>query len=157
MEWLQDHHWEVWLGVAILLLIGEMVTLDLIMAMLAVGAIAGMTAAILSGSWIVQGIVAAVVAVAMLAVVRPSLARRLQRGADIRMGNDRLIGMRGEVREPIGPLQVGRVAMDGEVWSASADADIPAGATVEVIEIRGATAHVRAVIDPAQTPSNKEI
>jgi membrane protein implicated in regulation of membrane protease activity len=157
MDWLQDHHWEVWLGIAILLLIGEMATLDLVMAMLAIGALAGLLTAMLSDSWVVQGIVAAIVALAMLAVVRPSLARRLHRGEDALLGNDRLIGMRGEVREPIGPLQVGRVAMDGEIWSASADAAIPVGTTVEVVEIRGATAHVRAVNHSAGSPLNKEI
>lgn len=158
MDWLLHHHWEVWLAVAILLMIGEMATLDLIMGMLAVGAVAGMATAMLSGSWVVQGLVAAVVAVAMLAVVRPSLARRLHRGEDVALGNDRLIGMRGVVHEPIGPLHVGRVGVDGEVWTASADADLVVGSRVEVVEIRGATAHVRAVGAPElDSPSEKEI
>lgn len=157
MHWLHDHHWEVWLGVAMLLLIGEMATLDLIMGMLAVGALAGLLTAMLSDSWVVQGVVAAVVALASLALVRPSLARRLHRGEDALLGNDRLIGMRGEVREPIEPMQVGRVAMDGEIWTASADQPLPIGATVEVVEIRGATAHVRAANNSLGSPLNKEI
>jgi membrane protein implicated in regulation of membrane protease activity len=158
MDWLQDHHWEVWLALAILLMIGEMATLDLIMGMLAVGAVAGMATAMISGSWVVQGIVAAVVAVAMLAVVRPSLAHRLHRGEEVALGNDRLIGMRGVVHEPIAPLHVGRVGVDGEVWTASADSDIPVGSKVEVVEIRGATAHVRPVDNPELPhPPHKEI
>ncbi|MCL2541464.1 MAG: NfeD family protein [Nocardioidaceae bacterium] len=143
MHWMSDHHWEVWLGISILLLVGEMCTLDLIMGMLAVGGLAGMLTAMLSGSWVVQGVVAAVVALAMLAVVRPSLARTLHSGPEIATGNARVIGMRGKVVEPVGPMQTGRIAIDGEFWTASADAELPIGLTVEVVEIRGATAHVR--------------
>lgn len=158
MHWLQDHQWEVWLTVAVLLMIAEMATLDLIMGMLAVGALAGMATVVLSDSYTVQGIVAAVVAVAMLGVVRPSLARRLHHGTDIALGNDRVIGLHGVVREPIAPLHVGRIALDGEIWTASADDDIPEGAPVEVLEIRGATAHVRAVQAPgAEFPEYKEL
>ncbi|HJQ04177.1 MAG TPA: NfeD family protein [Nocardioides sp.] len=158
MHWFQDHQWEVWLGVAVLLMIAEMATLDLIMGMLAVGALAGMATVMLSGSYVVQAVVAAIVAIAMLGVVRPSLARRLHHGTEIALGNDRVIGLRGVVREPIAPLHVGRVAVDGEIWTASADVDIPAGTPVEVLEIRGATAHVRAVPGPgAEYPEYKEI
>ena len=158
MDWLQHHHWEVWLAVAILLMIGEMASLDLILGMLSIGALAGMVVAFGGDSWILQGIVAAVVAVAMLAVVRPSLARRLHRGTDVALGNDRLIGMRGVVHEAISPLHVGRVGVDGEVWTASADADLAPGSTVEVVAIQGATAHVRAVANPElEFPMHKEI
>lgn len=158
MDWLQGHQWEVWLCVAILLLIGEMFTLDLFLAMLAAGALAGMLSTMLTGSWVVQGGVALVVAVAMLAVVRPSLVRRLHRGEDLALGNDRLVGLVGRVSEPIRSLQPGRVAVDGEIWTASADADLPVGTTVEVVEIRGATAHVRpaAAHRPGGPPSLEE-
>ncbi|GAB3868054.1 NfeD family protein [Nocardioides maradonensis] len=158
MHWFQDHQWEVWLGVAVLLMIAEMATLDLIMGMLAVGALAGMATVMLSGSYVVQAVVAVIVAVAMLGVVRPSLARRLHHGTEIALGNDRVIGLHGVVREPIAPLHVGRVAVDGEIWTASADDDIPEGTPVEVVEIRGATAHVRAVQAPgAEYPEYKEL
>ncbi|HWU23492.1 MAG TPA: NfeD family protein [Nocardioides sp.] len=158
MHWLQDHQWEVWLVAAVLLMIAEMATLDLIMGMLAVGALAGMATVLLSDSYTVQGIVAAIVAVAMLGVVRPSLAQRLHHGTDIALGNDRVIGLHGVVREPIAPLHVGRIALDGEIWTASADDDIAEGTPVEVLEIRGATAHVRAVQAPgAEFPEYKEL
>lgn len=161
MDWLNDHHWEVWLCLGILLLIGEMATLDLFLAMLAVGAFAGLLTTILSDSWLVQVLVALVVAAAMLAVVRPSLARRLHRGEDLAVGNDRVIGLRGRVSIPIAPLTPGRVAVDGEEWTASADTDLSVGAVVEVVEIRGATAHVRPVLNvspdqPGESPSHKE-
>lgn len=158
MHWFQDHQWEVWLAVAVLLMIAEMATLDLIMGMLAVGALAGLATVMLSDSYVVQAVVAAIVAVAMLGVVRPSLARRLHHGPEIALGNDRVIGLHGVVREAIAPLHVGRVAVDGEIWSASADDDIAEGTPVEVVEIRGATAHVRAVQAPgAEYPEYKEL
>jgi len=159
MHWIGDHHWEVWLAVAILLMIGEVSTLQLVMGMLSVGALAGMLTAMVSDSWVVQGVVAAIVAVAMLAVVRPSLARRLHGGPELALGNARVIGMRGRVQEAIAPTRDGRVVVDGEVWSASADTALPIGSLVEVVEIRGATAHVRPAGDSVADgfPSYKEI
>ncbi len=41
MDWLRDHMTETWLAVAVMLGVAEMFSLDLILIMLAVGAMAG--------------------------------------------------------------------------------------------------------------------
>ena len=47
MEWLRDHAWETWLGLTIVLGVAEMFSLDLILIMLAAGALVSMIAAVL--------------------------------------------------------------------------------------------------------------
>lgn len=47
MEWLNDHAWAAWLGIAAVLGVAEMFSLDLIFLMLAVGALGGMV----TGRW----------------------------------------------------------------------------------------------------------
>ena len=48
MEWLGDHLWAAWLLLAVALGVAEMVSLDLILLMVAVGAFVGALAAISS-------------------------------------------------------------------------------------------------------------
>jgi membrane protein implicated in regulation of membrane protease activity len=147
-EWMQDHQWQTWLGFGITLGVLEMFSLDLIMIMLAGGAFVGMFAALLGLPVGVQIVLAAGSSVAMLALVRPSMVRRLQGGPDLTLGHDKLVGARGVVTEQISSLQTGRVKLGGEVWSAEPydeSLTIAAGEVVEVLEIRGATAFVHPV------------
>jgi membrane protein implicated in regulation of membrane protease activity len=145
MEWFQEHAWETWLGAAILLGLAEMFSLDLILIMLAVGAIAGMLTAALTDEVAVQMLVAAGTSIAMLAVVRPGLAKRFHGGPELQLGHGKLVGKQGLVTEPITAMAPGRIRLAGEIWSAQPydeTLSIEAGETVEVFEIRGATAFV---------------
>jgi membrane protein implicated in regulation of membrane protease activity len=145
MEWFRDHLWETWLSLAVLLGVAEMFSLDLILIMLAVGALAGMALALVGAPFALQALVAAGASIAMLAVVRPSIARRLHGGPELSLGHDKLVGRRGVVTEEITGLQTGRIMLAGEVWSAAPYDEtltIAPGETVEVLQIRGATAYV---------------
>ena len=148
MEWFRDHMWETWLGAAVLLGVAEMFSLDLILIMLAVGALAGMVAAVIGAPVAVQLLAAAATSVAMLAVVRPGLAKRFHGGPELQLGHGKLVGVQGLVTETITALAPGRVRLAGEIWSAQPYDEtltIAAGETVEVFEIRGATAYVHPV------------
>jgi membrane protein implicated in regulation of membrane protease activity len=148
MEWLGAHLWTVWLGVAIVLGVGEMLSLDLIMIMLAAGAVVGMLVALAGADFPIQALAAAGTSLATVALVRPSLIRRLHSGPDLSLGHGKLVGTQGLVTQRITGLEVGRVRLGGEEWSASPYDDslsIEPGETVEVFEIRGATAFVHPV------------
>ena len=148
MEWFQEHAWEAWLGAAILLALAEMFSFDLILIMLAVGALAGVVTAAFDAPVAVQMLVAAGTSIAMLAVVRPGLARRFHGGPELQVGHGKLVGKQGLVTEPITALAPGRIRLAGEIWSAQPydeTLSIEAGETVEVFEIRGATAYVHPV------------
>lgn len=148
MDWLGEHAWAAWLGVAAALGMAELVSLDLVLIMLAVGALAGMVTAAIGAAVVVQVLVAGGAAVAMLALVRPSLVARLHRGPELRLGTTKLVGQRAVVTQQITGLSVGRIRLAGETWSAAPydeHVTIEPGATVEVFEIRGATAYVHPV------------
>jgi len=144
MDWLRDHSWESWLIVALVLAATEMATLDFTLLMMAVGAGAGCLMAALGLNVWVQVLVAAVVAVTMLAFVRPNIVRRLHSGPTVQNGPQALVGQSGLVLERVTGL-TGRVRLRGEVWSARAVDDgvtIEPGAKIGVAEIDGATAVV---------------
>ena len=148
MEWFRDHMWETWLARAIMLGVAEMFSLDLILIMLAVGALAGFVAAALDLPVAVQLLAAAGTSIAMLAGVRPGLAKKFPGGPVLQLGHGKLVGKQGLVTEPITSLAPGRIRLAGEVWSArpyDETLTIEAGETVEVFEIRGATAFVHPV------------
>lgn len=50
-----------------------------------------------------------------------------------------MVGQRGEVLEPLGPGERGRVATHGEIWSATAREPLPRGARVRVAAVDGMT------------------
>ncbi len=148
MDWLGDNMWAAWLGAAALLSIAEMLSLDLVLIMLAVGAIAGMVLALVGAPVAVQVLAAAGVSVAMLGVVRPALAKRLHGGPELNLGHGKLVGQRGVVTEEITENDHGRIKLAGEIWSAAPydeNVTIAPGETVEVLQIKGATAYVHPV------------
>ena len=144
MDGFGDYDWVAWIGLAVVLGIVEVTTLDLVFAMLAAGALAGATTALVTDQVVVQVLVALVVSVAMLAVVRPLALRHLRTPLAIRTGTAALVGERGLVLEPV-DSEGGRIKLKGEVWSARAydpQTSIEAGRHVEIVEIDGATAIV---------------
>ena len=146
--WLRDNMWGGWLGLTVLLGVAEMFSLDLVLAMLAAGALGGLVTSLVTDLVLVQFLVAIVISVGMLAVVRPGLVNRLHHGPELRLGHGKLVGTQGLVTEDISSLNPGRVRLSGEVWSAlpyDESLTIDAGETVEVFDIRGATAYVHPV------------
>ncbi len=148
MDWLGDNLWAAWLGAAAVLGVAEMFSLDLVLIMLAVGAVAGMVTAILGAPFALQVLVAAGASIAMLGVVRPTLAKRLHGGPELTLGHGKLVGQQGVVTEEISSTQHGRIRLAGEIWSAAPYDEtitIAEGETVDVLQIKGATAYVHPV------------
>jgi membrane protein implicated in regulation of membrane protease activity len=148
VEWLGDHLWAAWLVLAVGLGVAEMVSLNLVLIMVAVGALVGALAALASFPVILQVLLAAGSSAAMLSLVRPNLLRRLHTGPDLVTGTSKLVGQKGVVTEELSALHPGRVKLGGEIWSAcpyDETLTIAPGETVEVFAIRGATAYVHPV------------
>jgi membrane protein implicated in regulation of membrane protease activity len=141
---LGDFDWVAWLGLAVVLGIVEVTSLDLVFAMLAVGALGGALTGTVTDDLVVQVLVAIVLSVAMLGVVRPIALRHLRTPHAIRTGVAALIGEKGVVTEQV-DAHDGRIKLRGEVWSARTydpNQVIEAGKHVEVVQIDGATAVV---------------
>ena len=147
MDLIGDHLPAVWLGVAILLGVAELASMGLILLMLAVGALVGILVSLCAG-FAVSAVAAAIASVACLALVRPQLVKRLHAGPELSLGHGKLVGQQGVVTERITGLEAGRIRLSGEIWTAKPYDDtlvIDPGSTVEILEIRGATAYVHPV------------
>lgn len=133
----------LWLLVAAGLCVGEVLTLDLTLLMLAGAALAAGGSALVADSLPVQLGAFAVTALLLLALVRP-LARRHLTVPGLPAGRQRLAGRTAVVVQAV-TEQSGQVRLDGELWRARPYADgLPAaaGSTVVVAQVEGATLYV---------------
>ena len=127
--------------------LAELASLDLVLLMLAVGALAGMVTAGITDVFAIQALAALATSVAMLVFVRPSIVKRLHSGPDLRAGIDALVGKEGFALSSIS-VHGGTMKLGGEIWTAKPYDDsevIQDGAKVQVIEIKGATAYVHEI------------
>ncbi len=144
MDWLSENAWAAWVVAALLLGAVELTTLDLLFLMLAAGAFGGAATAAAGAGVALQVIVAVVVAVGMLAVVRPVALRHLRQLPEARTGVAALIGRQAVVVQRVDGHS-GQVRLGGEIWTARSfdpHLAIEPGRTVEVVQIDGATAVV---------------
>ncbi|MFE6612577.1 NfeD family protein [Amycolatopsis sp. NPDC057786] len=136
----------IWLIAGILLIIAELLSGDLFLLMVGVGALFGAGSAALTGNPFIDVAVFAVASVGMLVLVRPTLKRRFLAGPDIKTNTEALIGARAIVVSTVDG-DTGQVKLAGDVWSARCMTDgepIAPGTSVTVVEISGATAVVSA-------------
>lgn len=126
--------WHIWAIVAVLLIIGEILTSGFALICFAVGSVGGAIAAAASASLEWQlGIFAICTFIAFLAV-RPIL-KKLTSKDEIVTNADALIGRTAKVTECIEVGGTGRVALDGDYWQAVSNetTDIAEGERVEVV------------------------
>lgn len=146
-EWFREYGWQTWTALAILLGVAELFSLDLVLLMLALGAGVGIVTALLGLPFAIQILAALGTSVAMLALVRPNVVKRLHAGPELRLGHDALVGKQGVVVSRV-TGDAGQVRIGGELWSARAYDEtevIEEGARVDVFQIKGATALVHRI------------
>jgi membrane protein implicated in regulation of membrane protease activity len=148
LDVLTQYAWIVWLVLILAFATIEVFTLEMTFLMLALGSVAGLLSGLFGIPWWAQFIIAAVVAVALMLVLRPPLLRALRRGGDPARSNvDALIGAEGTVVQTVGDAG-GQVRLqNGETWTArlspaTEQVDVPVGGRVLVTGIDGATAVV---------------
>ncbi|HET6298018.1 MAG TPA: NfeD family protein [Kribbella sp.] len=142
--------WLLWLTIAAVLGIAELMTATLDLLLLAVAALAAAALGALGLGIGLQLLAFAVTAAAMITLVRPVARRHLTGTPQLRTGVAALIGREAVVLSPVG-RDPGRVRIGGEEWTArSYDPDllIPAGTRVDVFAIEGATA----LVHPREEP-----
>jgi membrane protein implicated in regulation of membrane protease activity len=136
--------WVVWLVLAALLGVGELLTLTFFLGPVALAALAAGIVAMLGAGVAVQAVVFLAASLASLGLLRPVARRHLRTPAALRTGAAALPGAKAVVLERVDDLG-GQVKIGGEVWTARAFFDgqvYEAGARVEVAKIEGATALV---------------
>jgi membrane protein implicated in regulation of membrane protease activity len=136
--------WIVWLIVAAVLGVAELLTTTLAFGIIAVAAV---VAAVIGAFHIglpLQLVAFVVAAGAGLGFVRPIAMRHIKQPPPLRTGVAALVGRSAIVLEEI-TEHSGRVRIGGEEWSSRPYDDslvIPVGTKVDVMQIQGATALV---------------
>lgn len=164
--------WIVWLVLILVFVIIEMLTLDFVFLMIAVGSVGGLVSGLTGAPWWVQLLIAAALSVLLIFFIRPPLLRALKRGGDPAKSNvAALIGMGalvvstvsrtgGQVKLAVGETWTARLAQAADLAAAPSAAvpALPAGSElvpgehVVVVAIEGATA----VVAPAPVSSGAD-
>jgi len=154
MDWIADNPWAVFLAIGVLLAVVEMMSLDLVLLMFAIGS---GCAAIVDGAggplWLSIAVFA-VVSLVLLSLVRPPLVNRLHAGPTLVQGHDANVGRTAVVVEAVDHSD-GRIRLGGEIWSARTPdrtTRFEVDDEVLVVGIDGATAVVTAV-----SPTTSEV
>jgi membrane protein implicated in regulation of membrane protease activity len=134
----------LWIGIALLFAIVEVLTVGLFAAFISVGALAAAVVAFVGDDIVAQSAVFAAVAILGIVVVRRPLLSYLQgrAGPLVLSGAATMIGQTALVVDAIGgPYDRGHVRIAGEDWPALTRDGRPvqAGTPVRVVEIRRAT------------------
>ncbi|MGN6759756.1 MAG: NfeD family protein [Leifsonia sp.] len=140
--------WIVWLVLILVFVIVEMLTLDFVFLMIAIGSVGGLVSGLFGAPWWLQLLIAAALSVILIFFIRPPLLHALKRGGDPAKSNvDRLIGMGGVVVSTVSRT-TGLVKLQvGETWTSrlvdTGDwTELVPGEHVIVVSIEGATAVV---------------
>ncbi|MEU7833925.1 MULTISPECIES: NfeD family protein [unclassified Nonomuraea] len=136
--------WIIWIILAVVLGVAEIFTVTAALGLLGAAALLTAATAAIGLPVPLQLLVFALSSTAGLMVVRPIAMRHIRQPQLQRFGVEALVGRQAYVLSEVTGRD-GRVRIGGEEWSARAYDEtlvIPTGATVDVIEIEGATALV---------------
>ncbi len=130
----------IWAGVAVVAIIVEGCTVQLVSMWFALGALASAVVSVFTDDILVQLAVFSVLSIICIIATRP-LARRLkEKNGEVPTNCDRYIGKTAEVIVDIDNTNAsGQVKVDGSVWSAKSVSNdvLPKGTQVRVNAIEG--------------------
>lgn len=130
----------IWLGLFILLLVIEIITVGLTTIWFAAGALAALAANVLGANLIIQIIIFLAVSVVLLIFTRPWAEKHLNRKR-VRTNYERAIGKVIRITEKVDNLnQTGKSVVDGQEWTVRSKNDseiFEAGALARVAAVSG--------------------
>lgn len=139
--WVSENHWMLWLVLAMVLGLSELLFLEFSCLMLAAAAlVTAVFSLVVPGLW-AQTLVFAGCSFLLFLLLRPELLGRMARSSPETLNNAaRLVGQPVTVLEPV-DSDHGLVRLDGESWTARTQAPegMARGESGTVLEIDGAT------------------
>ena len=134
IEYFLSNMWQVWAVIAVVCLILELSSGDFFIICFSIGAVFAVISAALGLSVYWQIALFAAFSAIAIFTVRPVALRYLHKNEPNKPSNaDALLGRTGKVTEAITVGGNGYVQIDGDLWKAVSNADIPVGTTVRVI------------------------
>lgn len=140
--------WQIWLVIAGVCLVIEIMTTGFLVFWLAIGALISMIVSLFTDSILIQTAVFVISSAILIFATKP-FVKKFAKTKDVKTNAFSIIGQNGIVTKEIDSINAkGQVKIDGETWSAVGkdDMDIPKGTEVEVLEIKG----VKAVVTPVK-------
>ena len=134
---------EIWILIAAVFFIGELITMGFFLLWFGVGASVSTVLNYLGFSETTQIIAFILVSLILLAASRPFAKRITQGMPDKKATSDRLIGEKGVVIEDISPENGGIVKISGDTWRAISDQRISKNNHILVEKIKGVTLVVK--------------
>lgn len=128
----------VWLGVAILFAIGELLTTSLTLIWFSIGALVVLLLSSFVKSIILQVLIFAIISISLLVLVTKKIVKK-DENYKYETNLQGILSKKGIVKEEILPYKTGLVTINGEEWSAVGidNEKIEKGSTIEVIKIEG--------------------
>ena len=138
--------WQIWLIIAGVCLIGEIMTNGFLVFWLSIGALLSMVVSFFTDNVIIQTAVFVISSAILIFATKP-FVKKFAKTKDVKTNAYSIIGKNGIVTADIDSINSkGQVKVDGETWSAVGkdDIDIQKGTEIEVLEIKG----VKAIVKP---------
>lgn len=127
---------EIWIALAALFFIGEMLTTGFFLLWFGVGASVSAVLNYLGFDPLVQFVAFIIISLVLIGISRP-FAKRITKDSPKKAAADRLIGKEALVIEEVAPHKGGLVKIDGDIWKAVAAQTIAGGETVNIEGIEG--------------------
>ena len=134
---------EFWIILAIVFLIGELLTGGFYLLSIGLGSIAAAILNYLQFDITIQIIAFIIITLIFILISRPMYKRLNKNTSDKKSNTERLIGLKAKVTEDIDSHKIGNINVNGEVWKAISDEKISKGETVEITEIEGVKLKVK--------------
>ena len=141
--------WQIWLIIAGVCLVIEIMTVGFLVFWFAIGALFAMIVSFFTNNLIIQTAVFVISSAILIFATKPFVKKFMNSKTDIKTNVYSSIGKTGIVTKDIDVLNsVGQIKVDGELWTATSidDKNIPKGTEVEIKEIKG----VKAIVAPIQ-------
>ena len=137
--------WYLWLIAAGVFFIAEMITTGFLVFWLGIGSLLAMITSFITDSIFIQTAVFVISSVILIPLTKTLVSKYIDNGKRFVTNAYGIIGKTGIVIADINTLEAtGQVKVNGEVWSAKADTNIPKGTEVEVLKIDG----VKLIVTP---------
>lgn len=141
--------WQVWLIIAGLFLILEMVTMGFLVFWFAVGALVAMLASLFIENLVAQSVIFLIVSTLLIFATKPLVNKLMPKESFVKTNAYSVEGKVGKVTIDIEPVEgKGQIKIGSEVWSAKSfdDTYIPKDSEVVVEKIEGVKAIVKPLI-----------
>lgn len=141
--------WQIWLIIAGVCLVVEIMTVGFLIFWLAIGALVAMVVSLFIDNLLIQTTVFVISSAILIFATKPFVKKFAHNENAVKTNVYSIIGKTGLVTETIDSVHsTGQIKVDGETWSAlgANDSIIEKGTEVEVIEITG----VKTIVTPVQ-------